>query len=252
MREARTFWANGKDYTYTLTRKKVKNYNLRVMEDGTLHVSAPTSAPLWQIEAFLARHAAHVDRARERLEKRREARPTPLLLRSGESLPLWGIPHTVCVIADKKRHAYLDNGTLYLAVRDPESLTERQKCFAELLAREASEKLTARTAALLPLFAPKPAKMPAVTVRTMKSKWGVCRPREGRVTLNRSLVYLPPLLVDYVICHELAHFHHADHSKRFWAFLASVMPDHRARRKALNAFPIPLLGEEKEPASSKN
>ncbi len=251
MREMRTFWANGKGYTYTLTRKKVKNYNLRVKEDGTLHVSAPISAPISKIEDFLTRHAAHVDRARERLEKQRAAHPLPLLLRSGESVPIWGVPHTVCVVADKKRNAYLESGTLYLTVRDPESPKERQKCFAELLAREATEKLTARTAALLPLFAPKPPKMPAVTVRAMKSKWGVCRPHEGRVTLNRSLVHLPPALVDYVICHELAHFHHADHSERFWAFLATVMPDHKARRKALNAFPIPLLGEEKEPASSK-
>jgi predicted metal-dependent hydrolase len=75
----------------------------------------------------------------------------------------------------------------------------------------------------------------------MKTKWGVCRPREGRVTLNRNLVYLPPSLVDYVICHELAHFHHADHSAAFWQYLATVMPDCKARRKALNAFAIPRL-----------
>ncbi len=252
MKQTRFFLANGKDYTYTLTRKKIKNYNLRVKEDGTLHVSAPIGAPLLKIEAFLIRHAAHIDRARDRLATRRAARPAPLLLRSGEELPIWGVSHTVCVVSHKKRHAYLENGTLYLAVRDPESLKERQKCFTELLAREASEKLTARTAALLPLFSPKPSKMPVLTVRAMKSKWGVCRPREGRVTLNRNLVYLPPSLVDYVICHELAHFHCADHSPRFWAFLATVMPDHKARRKALNAFPIPIFKEENEPASSKN
>lgn len=251
MSEARTFWANGKEYTYTLTRKKVKNYNLRIKEGGTLHVSAPVSAPISKIEDFLTRSAERIDRARERLEKRASSRPTPLMLTTGDIVPIWGVPHTVCIVCDKKRHAYLQNATLYLAVRDPDSSKERQKCFTELLAREANERLTARTAALLPLFAPKPSKMPAVAVRAMKSKWGVCRPREGRVTLNRSLAYLPPALVDYVICHELAHFHHADHSRRFWAFLATVMPDHKARRKALNAFPIPILKEEKEPASSK-
>ena len=245
MSEQRVFAANGKSYPYTLTRKRVKNYNLRVKEDGTLHVSAPITAPIGRIEAFLTGHAAHIDRARDRLEQRRGMRPLPLVPESGERVPIWGVLHTVCVLCQKKRYAYIENGILYLAVRDPESIAERQKCFTELLAREAKEKLTARTAALLPLFFPKPSEMPLLTIRAMKSKWGVCRPQAGRVTLNRSLVHLPPALVDYVICHELAHFHYADHSKRFWAFLSRVIPDHKARRKALNAFPVPTLIQEK-------
>lgn len=239
MSEARTFTANGKSYSYTLVRGRVKNYNLRIKEDGTLRVSAPTRAPISGIEEFLIRNAERIDHARARLEKRASARPAPLSLSTGDIIPIWGVPHTVCVIRAKKRHTYPENGTLYLAVRDPESAAERQKCFTEWLELEAREKLTARVEELAPLFAPKPPKAPALTFRTMKSKWGVCRPSEGRVTLNRNLVYLPQPLADYVICHELAHFHHADHSPRFWECLGRVMPDHKARRKALNAFPIP-------------
>lgn len=239
MSEARTFTANGKSYAYTLVRGRVKNYNLRIKEDGTLRVSAPVSAPILKIEDFLIRNAEHIDRARERLAARASTRPAPLSLRSGDTVPIFGIMHTVCVLFDKKRHAHAQNGTLFLAVRDPESYAERQKCFAEWLELEARERLTARVGDLAPLFAPKPPKAPSLTFRTMKSKWGVCRPTEGRVTLNRNLVYLPQPLVDYVICHELAHFHHADHSPRFWACLGRVMPDHKARRRALNAFPIP-------------
>ena len=239
MSELRQFTANGKSYSYTLVRGRVKNYNLRIKEDGTLRVSAPVSAPISRIEEFLIRNAEGIDRAKDRLKKRASTRPAPLSLNTGDIIPIWGAPHTVCVICQKKRHTYQENGTLYIAVRDPESAAERQKCFAEWLELEALEKLTARVEELTPLFTPKPPKAPALTFRTMKSKWGVCRPTEGRVTLNRNLVYLPQLLVDYVICHELAHFHHADHSPRFWECLGRVMPDHKERRKALNAFPIP-------------
>lgn len=241
MSEVRTFTANGKSYTYTLMRGRVKNYNLRVKEDGALRVSAPTRAPISRIEEFLTRNAEAIDRARVRLEKRASARPAPLSLNTGDIIPIFGVAHTICVVCAKKRHTYRENGTLYLAVRDPENAAERQKCFAEWLDLEAREKLTARVGELAPLFSPKPPKAPALTFRTMKSKWGVCRPTEGRVTLNRNLVYLPQPLVDYVICHELAHFHHADHSPRFWERLGRVMPDHKARRRALNAFPIPQI-----------
>ena len=239
MQETRTFTAHGVSYTYVFVRKKIKNLNLRVKKDGTLYVSAPQRMPMARVEEFLSRQTEFITRAREKLAGRQAAAPAPLQLTTGEQIPIWGVLHTVCVLKRTKRLAMTQNGTLYLYVNDPENAAERYRCFAELLDREARTGLTARTAALTPLFAPKPGAVPALTFRTMTSKWGVCRPTVGRVTLNRNLVYLPLSLVDYVICHELAHFHHADHSAAFWQCLAAVMPDCKERRKALNAYPIP-------------
>ncbi len=243
MQETRTFTAHGVAYTYTFERKRIKNFNLRVKKDGSLYVSAPLHTPIARVEDFLARQAEFIERAREKLAKRQDAAPQPLRLVTGESLPLWGVLHTVCVAKHSKRHAKAQDGVLYLYVKEPANDAERYRCFTDLLDREAREVLTARTAALTPLFAPKLAGTPTLTFRTMKSKWGVCRPREGRVTLNRNLVYLPPAPADYVICHELAHFHHADHSTAFWQCLTAVMPDCKARRKALNAYSLPTFEE---------
>ena len=39
--------------------------------------------------------------------------------------------------------------------------------------------------------------------------------------------------IDYVVVHELAHIRHHDHSAAFYRFIASVMPDHEARRALL-------------------
>ena len=240
MKEARTLTVGGKRYDYALERKRVKNLTLRVKSDGTIHVSVPTRTPLSRIEDFLREHTAFIEKTRQKFKERRAENP-PLMLVTGERVPIWGFSHTVCVTKAPKRQARAEGGTLYLAVKDPGDHTERFKCFSEFLDSEVRVRLVPRVAELTPLFAPKPPKAPALTFRTMKTKWGVCRPREGRVTLNRNLVYLPPALVDYVICHELAHFHHADHSTAFWQYLATVMPDCKARRKAMNAFSLPTL-----------
>ncbi len=244
MKEARSITKDGKRYDYTLARKKVKNLTLRVKPDGSLNVSAPTRTPLSRIEDFILSHTAFVEKTRQKFEERRAENP-PLLLVTGDRLPIWGFLHTVCVIKTAKRQAQAQNGTLYLGVKDPASHAERYRCFAEFLDSEARARLCPRVAELTPIFAPKPPKVPMLTLRTMKTKWGVCRPREGRVTLNRNLVYLPIALVDYVICHELAHFHHADHSTAFWQYLTAVMPDCKERRKAMNAFPLPTLATPK-------
>ena len=238
MKEERSSIIGGKRYDYVLDRKNVKNITLRVKESGIIQISAPTRITIARIEEILATHTAFIDKARRKLEARRVANP-PLRLVTGESLPIWGFPHTICVQSSAVRSAKTENGVLYLAIKNPDSPKERRQCFAEFVKKEADARLTARTRELTPLFAPKPPKVPSLTFRTMKTKWGVCRPKNGHVTLNRNLVFLPPALVDYVICHELAHFHHADHSAAFWNCLKTVMPDCKERRKAMNAFPLP-------------
>lgn len=52
---------------YQLTRKRVKNLNLRVERDGSVHVSAPQRTPLAYIDAFVAQKAGFIRQAQERL-----------------------------------------------------------------------------------------------------------------------------------------------------------------------------------------
>ena len=117
----------------------------------------------------------------------------------------------------------------------------RARTFNAFFRREADRVLTARAAALYPLFAPRPATFPVLKFRTMKTKWGVCRPTQSTITLNRNLLYLPDALVDYVICHEFVHFRHPDHSPAFWRELARFVPDYKEKRKALSDFPVPVF-----------
>ena len=70
----------GGGISYTLTRKKVKNINLRVRGDGSVWVSASPRVPLAQIDRFVADHGLWIARAREKAQTRREnrlAQPLP-------------------------------------------------------------------------------------------------------------------------------------------------------------------------------
>ena len=44
----------------------------------------------------------------------------------------------------------------------------------------------------------------------------------------------PPEIIDYVIVHELCHRKEMNHSNKFWAEVAKVLPDYKKRRKWLN------------------
>lgn len=52
---------------YELTRKPVKNLNLRVHPDGTVRVSAPRQVPLAEVDRFVAGRTAWIEGARGRL-----------------------------------------------------------------------------------------------------------------------------------------------------------------------------------------
>ena len=75
---------------------------------------------------------------------------------------------------------------------------------------------------------------PSLTVRQMKTRWGVCNCNTKRVTLNLSLIKKDIKYLDYVIVHELSHLLYPNHSKDFWKCVELNMPDYKKIRKELN------------------
>lgn len=63
--------------------------------------------------------------------------------------------------------------------------------------------------------------------RSMRSRWGSCQPDTGRVCINTRLALYPPRCLEYVVVHELCHFHEQNHGSRFKALLDRYLPDWR-------------------------
>lgn len=68
--------------------------------------------------------------------------------------------------------------------------------------------------------------------RFQKTKWGSCTSQK-HITFNCLLVKAPPYVLDYVVVHELCHIKQMNHSAKFYALLASVLPDYKQAEKWL-------------------
>ncbi|TVP94799.1 MAG: DUF45 domain-containing protein [Acholeplasmatales bacterium] len=82
---------------------------------------------------------------------------------------------------------------------------------------------------------------PVIQYRTMKTKFGSCRPTQGRITLNLELIHYPMALVEYIFLHEITHFKHPDHSPSFYHTLSTLCPHHRTYKKSLDTMRHDLL-----------
>jgi predicted metal-dependent hydrolase len=80
----------------------------------------------------------------------------------------------------------------------------------------------------------------SVSVKKMKSRWGSCS-SDNRISLSIWLMQLPDELIEYVLCHELAHLNHNHHQVGFWQELSSMIPNYKERRKALRQYQPALM-----------
>ena len=230
-----------KSVTVEWERKQVKNRNLRVRRDGSVHASTPVCTTRQEVERFIADRIDWILAAAARQRAHSGADQPQLQLVSGETIPVCGVNHKLLAKKGKAQECAIREGELILALAHPEDAAARQRAFWRFWHDQALRVLSSRLAELYLLVAPVPPQLPRVTVKWMNSRWGSCTPSKGQVVLNEKLLLLPPALADCVILHELCHFRVANHSAAFYRELSRVYPQHATAKRMLSAYPIPPL-----------
>lgn len=203
-----------------------RTLGLQLAADGTLTVATPQLLPLSVIREFVAGRRAWVAAKRALLAA---TRPAPLTLESGAALPFLGTGLVLEVVEHDALHCRREAGRLRVAAPDRAGV---RRALEHWYRQEAARHFGERVA----LFAPQVGAAPGrISVRAQRSRWGSCS-RRGTISLNWRLMQAPGEIVDYVIVHELCHLRVPNHSPRFWAEVARLLPDWRARRAALHRF----------------
>ncbi|MGN1340427.1 MAG: M48 family metallopeptidase [Oscillospiraceae bacterium] len=219
----RVSFPDGSEVFYELTRKPVRNINLRVKEDGTLRISANSRVSVKRIEDFIIAEQEFIRRAVERLEKRRSESEI-----SYDRLRWLGEEYPVRVISSSRECAVLEQQEIRVFTRhdEPEHVRLLLRGFlAESftqLCRELNDEV--RSALISRGVTPPPTR---VTIKEMKSRWGSCTWGKGHISINFRLAAYPRETVLSVFWHEYAHYWHHDHSERFYAFLEQHYPEYR-------------------------
>jgi len=79
-----------------------------------------------------------------------------------------------------------------------------------------------------------------ISIKNQTTRWGSCS-RRGNLNFNFRLIFLPAVLMDYVVVHELCHLKEFNHSKNFWTLVAKTFPNYNSIRKNLKDSGLNLL-----------
>lgn len=71
-----------------------------------------------------------------------------------------------------------------------------------------------------------------VYIKRQRTRWGSCS-RHKAISLNAKLLFLAPVLLRYVMIHELCHLAEMNHSQRFWSLVQKNHPDFHAHDREL-------------------
>jgi hypothetical protein len=75
-----------------------------------------------------------------------------------------------------------------------------------------------------------------ITVKSLQSKWGHCTSNND-LLFNLKLLNAPQEVFYYVVCHELAHIKHKNHSPAFWREVEKHCPNYKQLRNYLKVQP---------------
>ncbi len=74
-----------------------------------------------------------------------------------------------------------------------------------------------------------------LTIRGQRTRWASCS-SSGAMSFNWRLLLAPPVVLDYVVEHEVCHLQIMDHSPQFWALLEGRVPEWRAHAGWLRRY----------------
>lgn len=216
-----------------IERKNMKTCRLKVFPDKIVKFSVPKATPIEWIANYLDSKSQWISERLQRFEQTKGYAATNEI-RDGVSIRYLGEDLIFSVSASKKPFVYKEGKTLHVCALDINNQDKLLEQFDKWWRKEAMLYLSTQLDNLYPIIEKYKKPKPKIALRKMKTLWGSCSPGRGIITFNQYLTKAKPACIEYVVLHELVHFLYPNHSKQFYNFLSSHMPDWKDRKRILD------------------
>lgn len=212
---------------YTLIKQKRKTMAIYITKEATVLVKAPKFISQKDIDGFINQKMPwiekHLKKRNDIINQKPKYKPyyNSHILLLGKEIP---------VLEMKEKGMRLTEDALYL--QEKADIKKSEKVFKDLAKEFALDYYSQR----LKYYSDKMnLKAYSLRVNNAKSQWGSCD-SNSVISISIRLIGAEKELIDYVIVHELAHLVYMDHQQNFWNLVATIIPDHKLKRKALKQY----------------
>lgn len=213
-------------------RKPIKNLHLAVLPPvGKVRVSAPLTMKDDAIRTLLATRIAWIKKQQIKFEG--QERQTRREYVSGESHYYWGKRYRLEVIYEDKSSKVSIKGKdkILLSVRPNSDRMKREQVMIEWYRKElrkVAHDLLEQWQKILGINAHE------WGIKRMKTRWGTCNQKAGRIWFNLELAKKPEHCLDFIIVHEMTHLLEKNHNDRFKTHMDTFLPRWRQFKEELN------------------
>lgn len=215
------------DISYGIVRSRRTTADIVVERDGRVIVRAPAEFPDERIEDIVQSKRYWIYKT---LAEWRDLNATRVLreYRNGEGFLYLGRSYRLSLVADQDVPLLLRNGRFCLRrdLVDRGEVAAAKVAFRDYFIGRGRERLIQR----VHYYAPKVGMTPGdIDVRELGHRWASCSPK-GNLAFHWKCMMAPPTIIDYIVVHELCHFHHLNHTEAFWNEVDKVLPSYRERK----------------------
>ena len=141
--------------------------------------------------------------------------------KNGEGFLYLGRAYRLLLVSEQDEPLQLRNGRFTLRRDRVEQggMAAAKAAFRNFYTAKGFERLRGR----VDYYAPKVGVAPiGLDVRELGHRWASCS-ASGKLSFHWKCVMAPQTIIDYIVVHELCHFHHRDHTDAFWNEVDKVM-----------------------------
>ena len=234
MASVRKLVLGSREVTVEFERKRVRNINVRVRRDGTLYCSLPYYAAVREAEAFIISKQDYLLKSLDSVMSDEKTKSLSRQYVDGEVFSVLGKPYVLKVLESSKNTCALQDGIITLEVTDTSNYRTRYMTYEKWRRRCIRSVIVDLCNEMYPLFERRGVAMPKkITLGEYKSFWGECFAKRGELKFSYRLFEKDRELIRYVVVHEFSHFIEPNHSDRFWAVVAEIVPDYKELRTSL-------------------
>ena len=209
---------------YTVTKKKIKNFIIRIYPDLRIAVSVPLHASNKDIENFISSKKEWIEVTLKKLK----------LINNKNNLK----ENTIKILGKEIEKKIIESDLERIRLTDTSIYIYSKNINEIKIEKKLLEWKLEKLKTLLEKYLGKYTKLlnrniNYYQIKKLSSAWGIYHKRENYISFNFDLIEKDIDCIEYVVLHELCHIFYMNHQKEFWNLVEKYIPDYKIRRKKL-------------------